>query len=254
MHQEYSVVRSLTRITPEIHRLTLHAPCICSEAQPGQFLNIRVDDNVPLLRRPFSIFDIDGEYVSIIFTVVGRGTAALARRQPGDILDIIGTCGNSFLPFTEGRYDTSIFVAGGIGIAPFGFLTKRMDSERRIETFIGARGKDFVITQDMNNIHVATDDGSMGYHGTVLDLLKEYLCTHDVGKARMFLCGPSRMLRAVADFALGMNIPAYASVECEMACGIGLCQACAVESNGSAKKYFLVCTDGTIFDTRTVKL
>jgi dihydroorotate dehydrogenase electron transfer subunit len=111
-----------------------------------------------------------------------------------------------------------------------------------------------VIDQGMKNIHVATDDGSMGYHGTVLELLKEYLGTNDVGSVRLFLCGPARMMRAVAGYALEMNIPAYASIECEMACGIGLCQGCAVESKGGTKKYFLVCTDGTIFDTRTVNI
>jgi dihydroorotate dehydrogenase electron transfer subunit len=254
MHQEHAVIRSLTNLTPEIKRLTLHAPSICRDAQPGQFLNIRVDANFPLLRRPFSIFDVDGEEVSIMFNVIGRGTTVLARKEPGDTLDIIGPCGNSFLPFTDGDYDTSILVAGGIGVAPFPFLTKRMDAARRIETFIGARGKDFVVEGGMKNIHIATDDGSMGYHGTVLELLKEHLRTHDAGAARLFLCGPSRMMRAVAEYALERNIPAYASIECEMACGIGLCQGCAVESNGGGKKYFLVCTDGTIFDTRTVKM
>ncbi len=254
MHQEFAVVRSLTSITPEIKRLTLHAPSICSGALPGQFLNIRVDANFPLLRRPFSIYDVDGDELSILFTVIGRGTAVLARKEPGDTLDIIGPCGNSFLPFTEGAYDTSVFVAGGIGVAPFPFFTKRMDPSRRIETFIGARSRDFVIDGGMRNVHVATDDGTLGYHGTVLDLLKEYLSANDAGRVRMFLCGPSRMMRAVADFALEMNIPAYASIECDMACGIGLCQGCAVESTGGDKKYFLVCTDGTIFDTRTVKI
>jgi dihydroorotate dehydrogenase electron transfer subunit len=254
MHQEHAVVRSLTSLTPEINCLTLHAPLICRTALPGQFLNIRVNADFPLLRRPFSIFDINGEDVSIMFNVIGRGTTALARKEPGDTLDIIGPCGNSFMPFTEGAFDTAVIVAGGIGVAPFPFFTKQMDPARRIETFIGARGKNFVIQNGMRNIHIATDDGSMGYHGTVLDLVKEYLRTHDIGTARLFMCGPSKMMRAVAAYALEMKIDAYASVECEMACGIGLCQGCAVESNGGAKKYFLVCTDGTIFDTRTVNI
>lgn len=254
MHQEFAVVRSLTNLTPEIKRLTLHAPSMCSGAQPGQFLNIRVDANFPLLRRPFSICDVEGDEISIIFNVIGRGTSVLARKEPGDTLDVIGPCGNSFLPFTEDAYDTSVFVAGGIGVAPFPFFTKRMDPSRRIETFIGARSKGYVVDEGLKNVHIATDDGSRGYHGTVLELLREHLRTNDLGTVRLFLCGPSRMMRAVADYALDMNIPAYASVECEMACGIGLCQGCAVESNGGDKKYFLVCTDGTVFDTRTVKL
>ncbi|HLP18147.1 MAG TPA: dihydroorotate dehydrogenase electron transfer subunit [Bacteroidota bacterium] len=254
MHQEPAIVRSLTSVTPEIKRLTLHAPAIAACTEPGQFLNIRVDTSFPLLRRPFSVYDVQHDTVSIIFNVIGKGTSALAHKEPGDVLDIIGPCGNSFMPFAEGEYDTAVLLAGGIGVAPFPFLTKRLAGSRRIETFLGARGKDFIIHEGIENLHIATDDGSEGFHGTVLDLFKEYLGSHDIGRARLFICGPSRMMRAVADFALEMGIDAYASVECEMACGIGLCQGCAIESKGGPKKYYLVCKDGTIFDTRTVKI
>jgi dihydroorotate dehydrogenase electron transfer subunit len=254
MHQEHAVVRSLTSVTPEIKRLTLHAPSIASGTAPGQFLNIRVDSSYPLLRRPFSVFDVQGDDVSIIFNVIGKGTSALARKEPGDLLDLIGPCGNSFMPFAEGEYDTAILVAGGIGVAPFPFFTKRLGGAKRIETFLGARGKNFVIHSGFENLHIATDDGSEGFHGTVLDLLKAYLGSHDVGAARLFICGPSRMMRAVAEYALETGMQAFASVECEMACGIGLCQGCAIESSGGEKKYYLVCKDGTIFDTRTVKI
>jgi dihydroorotate dehydrogenase electron transfer subunit len=254
MHQEHAVVRSLTNVTSEIKRLTLHAPMLAAGTEPGQFLNIRVDNNFPLLRRPFSVFDVDGEDVSIIFNVIGRGTSALAGKVAGETLDVIGPCGNSFMPFAEGEYDTAIIVAGGIGAAPFPFFTKRLAGGKRIETFLGARGKNFIISAGIENLHIATDDGSEGYHGTVLDLLRVYLESHDVGTSRMFMCGPSRMMRAVANYALEIGVQAFASVECEMACGIGLCQGCAIESEGVAKKYYLVCKDGTIFDTRTVKI
>lgn len=254
MHQEYAVVRSLTSITSEIKRLTVHAPSIAAGTEPGQFLNICVDSFFPLLRRPFSVCDVDGEDVSIIFNVIGKGTSALAQKEPGNTIDILGPCGNSFMPFAEGEYDTALIVAGGIGVAPFPFFTKRLAGAKRIETFLGARGRNFVIHEGLENVHVATDDGSEGFHGTVLDLLKQYLGAHDVGRARLFMCGPSRMMRAVAAYALEAQIEAYASVECEMACGIGLCQGCAIEATGGEQKYYLVCKDGTIFDTRTVKI
>jgi dihydroorotate dehydrogenase electron transfer subunit len=186
--------------------------------------------------------------------VIGKGTSVLAHKEPGDSLDIIGPCGNSFMPFAIEDFDTAVLIAGGIGIAPFPFLTKRLAGKKPIETFLGARGRNFVIHDGLENVHIATDDGSEGYHGTVLDLFKKYLESKSLGRARLFICGPSRMMRAVADFALEQGMDAFASVECEMACGIGLCQGCAIESNGGPKKYYLVCKDGTIFDTRTVKI
>jgi dihydroorotate dehydrogenase electron transfer subunit len=254
MKQELVPIISLENLTPDVLELTFVSKSLSASARPGQFINIHVDANYPLLRRPFSIFTIDGEKVSIVFNVIGRGTKVLATKRPGDLIDIVGPCGNHFLSFAEGNYDTAVFVAGGIGIAPFPFLTKHFPPGKKIVTYLGARTKGMVITKGVRNASVATDDGSMGFHGTVLDLIKDDFSKNRYGKTRFFTCGPTRMMKALSEFAHSIGSDCYASLETDMACGIGLCQGCNIELIGADKKYALVCKEGTIFETKTVKL
>lgn len=254
MKQEIVPIHSIDHLTGDILELTFISEYLGAHAQPGQFINIRVGDNFPLLRRPFSIFNIEGDRVSIVFNIIGTGTKVLATKRKGDIIDIVGPCGNDFLSFVDDSFDTAVFVGGGIGIAPFPFFTKRFPAGKNHITFIGGRNKGLVIEKGLTNIRIATDDGSMGYKGTVLDLIKSDLTNNSYGLMRFFLCGPTRMMKAVADFATEIGADCYASLECDMACGIGLCQGCNIEMIGGEKKYRLVCKEGTIFDTRTVKL
>ena len=111
-----------------------------------------------------------------------------------------------------------------------------------------------VITKGLQNVMIATDDGSEGFHGTVLDLLKKDLPQHRYGKTRFFTCGPTRMMKAIGEYAHSIGAECYASLETDMACGIGLCQGCNIEVIGGETKYKLVCKEGTIFETQTVKL
>lgn len=253
MKQEIVTIDSCGLLTNEIVEMTFISDYLSSNAKPGQFVNIRVGDNFPLLRRPFSIFNVDGNRVSIVFNVVGTGTKVLARKIKGDTIDVVGPCGNSFLSFVDDSFDTAVFVGGGIGIAPFPFLTKRFPIAKKHVTFLGGRHKELVIEKGLTNTRIATDDGSLGFKGTVLDLIKEDFAANDYGRTRFFLCGPTRMMKAVADFAKEISSQCYASLECDMACGIGLCQGCNIEMVGGEKKYRLVCKEGTIFETQTVK-
>lgn len=254
MKQEIVPIHSFECLTSEILELTFISDYLSTAAKPGQFINIRVGDNFPLLRRPFSIFNIEGKKVSIVFNVIGTGTKVLARKRKGDTLDILGPCGNSFLSFADASFDTAVFVGGGIGVAPFPFLTKHFPMGKKIVTYLGGRHKELIITKGLTNINISTDDGSEGYKGTVLELIKKDFSEHDYGTMRFFVCGPSRMMKAVAEFANEINSECYASLECDMACGIGLCQGCNIEVLGSEKKYKLVCKEGTIFETKTVRL
>lgn len=254
MKQEIVTIHSFECLTNEILELTFISDHVASVARPGHFINIRVDNNFPLLRRPFSIFNIDGNKISIVFNVIGTGTRVLAKKRKGDTIDILGPCGNDFLKFADGEYNTAVFVGGGIGVAPIPFLTKRFPVKKKIMTFLGARHKELIVTKGLKNLKIATDDGSDGFHGTVLDLIKDDFSKNNYGETRFFICGPTRMMKAVADFANGRGSDCYASLETDMACGIGLCQGCNIETNGSSKKYALVCKEGTIFETRTVKL
>lgn len=254
MKQEIATIHSFEHITNDILELTFISDYLASAAKPGQFINIRVDNNFPLLRRPFSIFNVDGNKVSIVFNIIGTGTRVLAKKRVGDSIDIVGPCGNDFLSFAQADFDTAVFVGGGIGVAPFPFLTKLFPAGKKIITYLGARSKGLIVTKGLQNIHISTDDGSEGFHGTVLDLIKDDFAKNTYGKTRFFICGPNRMMKAVADFANGNNFDCYASLETDMACGIGLCQGCNIETIGGEKKYRLVCKEGTIFETRTVKL
>jgi dihydroorotate dehydrogenase electron transfer subunit len=253
MKQETVPILSFERITEEILELTFTSEYLGAHAAPGQFINIKVDDNFPLLRRPFSIFNVHGNAISIVFNVIGKGTKVLASKNVGQTIDVIGPCGNSFLSFTEGEYDTAAFVAGGIGVAPFPFLTGRIQPGKRIVTYLGARRKEMIVRKGLKNVLVATEDGSEGVKGTVLDRIISDPQRSSYGKVRYFLCGPTRMMKAVADYAASAGDECFASLETDMACGIGLCQGCNVEMVGGERKYKLVCKEGTIFDARTVK-
>ncbi|HAP35700.1 MAG TPA: dihydroorotate dehydrogenase electron transfer subunit [Bacteroidetes bacterium] len=254
MKQEIVQIHSLEFLTNEILELTFISDYLSSVAKPGQFINILVGERYPLLRRPFSIFNVEGNKISIVFNVIGTGTKALARKRNGDTLDVLGPCGNSFLSFIDDSFDTAVFVGGGIGVAPFPFLTKHFPTEKKIVTYLGGRHKELIITKGLKNIKISTDDGSEGFNGTVLDLIKKDFQENNYRNIRFFLCGPTRMMKAVADFANEIGIECFASLECDMACGIGLCQGCNIEVLGGDKKYKLVCKDGTIFDTKTVRL
>ncbi|MDP1675379.1 MAG: dihydroorotate dehydrogenase electron transfer subunit [Bacteroidota bacterium] len=254
MKQEIVQIHSLEYLTNEILELTFISDYLSSVAKPGQFINIRVGDNFPLLRRPFSIFNVEGNKISIVFNVIGTGTKVLARKRKGDTLDVLGPCGNSFLLFIDDSFDTAFFVGGGIGVAPFPFLTKHFPSHKKIVTYLGGRHKKLIVTKGLKNIKISTDDGSDGFQGTVLDLIKKDFQENDYGKIRFFICGPTRMMKAVANYANTINADCYASLECDMACGIGLCQGCNIEVIGGERKYKLVCKEGTIFETKTVWL
>ncbi len=254
MKQEIVPIHSFECLSNEILELTFISDYLSEVAKPGQFVNIRVGDNFPLLRRPFSIFNIEENRVSIVFNVIGTGTKVLARKRKGDMVDILGPCGNDYLSFIDETFETAIFVAGGIGVAPFPFLTKHFPKDKKIVTFLGARHKELIVEKGLQNMKISTDDGSEGFHGTVLDLIKDDFQKNNYGKIRFFLCGPTRMMKAVAEYAKELGARCYASLECDMACGIGLCQGCNIEMNEGEKKYKLVCKEGTIFETQTVKL
>ena len=255
MTQENALIHSVQEIASNIFQLSFVSPAISIKAIPGQFVNVRVEDsNVPLFRRPFSIFNIEGDIVSIIFNTVGMGTSLLSRKRPGNRLDVLGPLGNGGFPLRHENNSTLLIVAGGLGIAAFPFFTSRVAGDSKIVTFVGARSSAYVVRTGLKNVQVATDDGSEGSRGTVVDLLKEYLAKHELehAHAHIFSCGPSAMMRAVSAIAREKRIPCHLALECEMACGIGLCQGCPVESSNGEKKYRLVCKEGPVFDALDV--
>lgn len=254
MRQLMCPVADLHTVAEGISLLTLHAPDLAAEVRPGQFVNIRVHDGIdPLLRRPFSVSRREGEYIEILFNVVGKGTALLARLHQGMVLDLLGPLGT---PFTtdDARCQTAVLVAGGLGVAPMPILTESLRIQGRdVRTFLGARTAAHLVTNHLVNVAVATDDGSRGRKGTVVDLAAEALVQSPVRGVKMYACGPMPMLRAVARLAEKLDVPCEVSLEGPMACGIGICQGCPVELAGPQKKYALMCKDGPTFDARTIR-
>jgi len=246
-----AVVEESIEIENQIFLLKVYSPEITSNIKPGQFLNVRVSQSLyPLLRRPFSVCDVDGEYFYLMFNVFGEGTKILSRKGKGETIDVIGPLGNGFN--LEGDYDNAIIVAGGLGAAPFPFFTRMINSRKEILSFIGGRTSRDIIIYGMKNISVATDDGSLGFKGTVIDLLRENIEKLKNQKVKIFSCGPNAMLRALKTFALENNFDCEVSTECAMACGFGICQGCPIESTEHPEKYLLVCKDGPVFNVKDV--
>jgi len=246
-----SPVVEIKQVHENIFIQKIHSPEIARLIKPGQFLNIRVSENTfPLLRRPFSICDVDSDYIFLMFNILGEGTRILAHKHQGDLVDILGPLGNGFN--IDGDYKTAIIVAGGLGAAPFPFVTRKIKDKKNIISFVGGRSKQDVITYGLESCNLSSDDGSIGYKGNVIQSLENNLDNIDITSSKVFACGPNAMLRVLKDFCLKHNIDCEVSTECAMACGFGICQGCPIESTSDSDKYLLVCKDGPVFNVRDV--
>ncbi len=237
-----------------IFLLQVHCPNISSSIKPGQFLNVRVTERFsPLLRRPFSVCDVEGEFLYLMFNVMGEGTNILAHKSKGSTIDILGPLGNGFL--LDDDYDTAVIVAGGLGAAPFPYVSRNLKRlNKNIFSFIGGRTRNDVIKYGMENIQVATDDGSEGFKGNIVQLLEKNLSKLNEKQIKIFACGPTAMLQSLQKFCLENNFNCEVSTECAMACGFGICQGCPIESEHNPEKYLLVCKDGPVFNIKDVKI
>jgi len=255
MRQLLCEVRRVREVAENVYVLSFLSSEISGSVRPGQFLNIKVSGGSdPLLRRPFSVYRTERETVEIIFNIVGKGTEILSRRRPGDLLDVLGPLG---VPFNldPGSFETGILVGGGLGVAPLPITMSQLRaSGKQVITCLGARTAGQLVTEHLENVQVATDDGSRGYHGTVVGLLEQIIADRRPESPKIFGCGPTPMLRALAEFALGNGLLCEVSLEGPMACGFGICQGCPVELSDEKGGYALMCKDGPAFDVRTIRL
>ena len=226
--------------------LALEAPKIASEAQPGQFVHVRVpalEDSA--LRRPFSIFDADGGVITLLYKTVGRGTAALAIAKTGDAISVLGPLGHGFPSRCSG---VPLLVGGGYGVAPLYFLARRL---KEAKLFVGGRTKSDLLAIDRFaslgvEIATATNDGSAGVKGLVTDPLDdEIIRLRDRNeKFELFACGPDGMLKAVAMRATGSGSKGWISMDRHMVCGVGACYACIQKTvRGNSR----CCIEGPVF-------
>jgi dihydroorotate dehydrogenase electron transfer subunit len=248
-------IRTHERATDLYYRLVLEAPEIAGAVQPGQFAHVRILSlKDALLRRPFSIYQVGGDTFSILYKVVGRGTAALARMQPGETLNVIAPLGHGFTVPASGD-ETPLLVAGGYGMAALYLLAER--APRKGIVFVGGRRAVDILCEDEFRalgweVRVTTEDGSRGAKGLVTEPLVAELRRGTAGR-KIFACGPTGMLKAVARIAEEFGVPAELSTDQPMCCGVGVCLTCVipVRTNGGWE-YQRTCTEGPVFDARRV--
>jgi dihydroorotate dehydrogenase electron transfer subunit len=260
-------VRENVRLARQTYRIRLHAPELAARIRPGQFLMLRLSGHSdPLLGRPFALYDtvLDEQgipiAVDVVYLVVGKVTGLLAGLRPGDHVEAWGPLGNGFPDL--GHLDHVGLVAGGIGQTPFlahvrellgtrgygGKLPRRVT--QRVSLFYGVRTANLAAgVEDFRaagaEVHLASDDGSIGYHGFVTQLLQQHpRPQHLIG------CGPEPMLRALAKLAGEWRVPCHVSLETPMACGVGICFSCVTRVKlGDGWDYRRVCVEGPVFDT-----
>jgi len=229
--------------------LRMKAPEIASTANPGQFVHVLCGEDSPrVLRRPYSVFQAEGEECSILFKVAGAGSRWLAGRRVGDDLDVIGPLGRGFRQ--ELLSGDVALVAGGTGIAPLHFLALALREEGlECSLFWGMeKSSDFGSLPkrlgELQQGRLATMDGSRGEKGTVLGLLE----AEGLGGFKaVCACGPQAMLGQLHRLCEKEGIPLQVSVEERMACGVGACQGCAVPVLDDPPGYRMACRDGPVF-------
>ncbi|MGN0847595.1 MAG: dihydroorotate dehydrogenase electron transfer subunit [Kiritimatiellia bacterium] len=217
---------------PGYRFLVLDAPGLAADLTPGQFVHVRVPGlEASALRRPFSVFDACDGRVTIMYKVVGRGTAALATAQVGDTVMVEGPLGHGFPETCTG---VPLLVGGGYGVAPLHFLARRfVAAGLKPILFVGGRTKSDLLALDRFavmgvEVRTATNDGSAGAKGFVVDPLDDVLIElRQKGEAfELFTCGPDGLLKAVAQRATGTGMPGWISMDRHMVCGVGACFAC----------------------------
>lgn len=251
MKKTPTIVLSNAEIRPGVYLLWAEAPDIASRARPGQFVMVRTgSDRERLLRRPLAVHRLapasSPTQVALLFSVVGRGTDWLARRQQGDEIDLLGPLGNGFT-VTSRRL---LLVAGGIGIAPLVALAEsQRDTAATITLIMGAATGDQLYPASLLpagiEVVAATEDGSIGRKALASELLAQY----DGAVDQVFACGPVSMYHSMASQRWLREQSVQVSMEARMGCGFGVCQGCAVEMKQGMK---LVCQDGPVFDLHDI--
>ncbi len=254
-YKETAVILEQREISEQIYSLWLHADDIVREARPGQFVSVYCRDESRLLPRPISICELDKESgrLRLVYRAVGAGTQEFSGYGPGETLELVGPLGNGF-PLDKG-YEKPLLIGGGIGVPPMVELAKWLPGDKAIVS--GYRNGDLFLKEELSRnaaLYVATEDGSAGTKGNVLDAVRENRLEADA----IFACGPAPMLRALKAYAAEEGIDCYLSLEERMACGIGACLACVCTSKDvdahTNVKNKRICKDGPVFAAEEIEL
>ena len=267
--QEQAIILSQKEIAPDIFDLRLKTAQIGKTARAGQFVSLYCADGSRLLPRPISICEISGGALRLVYRIAGAGTREFSSLKEGDTLKILGPLGNGF-PLREGK--SFFLIGGGIGIPPMLELAKELacgaeaagedgaaaEDKKfcRIQIIAGYRDSSTFLLEDFRKygkVYPASEDGSVGTEGNVLDAVRE----NDLAADVIYACGPALMLRAVKQYAAEKKIECWISMEERMACGIGACLACvcrSAETDGHTNvKNKRICKEGPVFPAEEIE-
>ena len=242
-------VLSTAKLADDIYEMWL-ATDMAQEKGAGHFIAVYPKNKTMLLPRPISICERDAEKgaLRIVYRIAGAGTKEFSTYQKGDTAEILGILGNGY-PLKEAEGNTALLMGGGIGIPPLLELAKELkDCKKYI--VLGYRDAKLFLKEDLEKygeVYIATEDGSVGTKGNVLDAVNENKIKADL----IYSCGPMPMLRAIKKYAAEKQIPAWISLEERMACGVGACLGCVCktvkEDAHSHVNNARICTDGPVF-------
>ena len=246
----YKILKKI-ELCPNQYELTIDAPFVTKNAQAGQFIILRVDEEGE--RVPLTIADYNREKgeLTIVFMAVGYTTKKLAKLSVGDeIADVVGPLGQ---PTHIKKYGTVVCLAGGYGAAPCYLIAKAFkDAGNKVYMIMGARTKDLIFWNEKmkdacSELFITTDDGSLGTKGFVTGVLEDIMKKEKIDYA--IAVGPTPMMRAVAELTRGKGIKTEASMNPIMVDGTGMCGACRVTVGGKVK---FACVDGPDFDAHEI--
>lgn len=206
------------------------------QGNPGQFYMLRSWGKEPFLSRPLSICNIEGNLLTFLYEVKGKGTDIFSKLREGDVLNLLGPLGTGFPLNNKGKIGV---VAGGIGIAPMIYLCRSLKGD--IDFYGGFREKSFYmdrIEENIDKLYISTDSGKEGHNGFITDIFnpEEY--------SVVYTCGPMPMMAKVKNICEEKNVPIYISMEKRMACGVGACLGCSIKTTSGIRR---VCKDGPVF-------
>jgi len=259
--------------------MRIRAPKCAAAAKPGSFVHVTCDDTLPM-RRPLSIMRVEDDCIDILYKIVGDGLRRLSKRPPGSSISVLGPIGQPFRP--SAMRPNTLLIGGGVGIPPMVFLADYLRQQHSDWAPVAILGSElaFPFEQQSSSIaspwvdkhitatmplleswgipcRLATLAGFDGcFDGYVTDLAERWLSSlsvDELAKTEVFSCGPTPMLKAVADLAAKYDLPCQVSLEEFMACAVGGCAGCAVRiktPEGEAMKR--VCVDGPVFEASTV--
>ena len=238
-------------LTEGVLKLTAVAPSIALRAMPGQFVQVGVNRGGTLLRRPLGIAEADTAtgHVSLIYRVAGKGTLALSQLKPGDEIKLLGPLGHGF----STKAKKPLLVGGGMGLSPLLYAAGYLWGHKtETDVLMGGRTEKELFWQQLfkdcaKNIHLTTDDGSLGTKGFVTTILPELL--KENGYDLVIACGPEIMMKNVAKVCKEHDVPCEVSLERRMGCGLGACLSCSIDTVSGRRK---VCKDGPVFPAEEV--